>query len=359
MPRLPERAEVLREHKRAGGRIAAVFPIHYPRALFRAFGILPIEVWGPPRQDSGSGARHLQPYTCSVVRSGLSFLLDGGLDDVDMVCIPHACDSLQGLGSVLIDFVKPRQPLLTFYLPRARREIDREFIADELRALYEKLAAITGNRPSDGELLQSVEREEHADRVLADLLARRRLLAFGNRELYRLLRSREYLPAERFSEIAEQTLASHADGEQSGIPIILSGMVPEPLTMLDLLDGAGAMVVGDDMACAGRRLYPQGRGDEPFARLADSLSKGPPDPTRGHSIQERIDHLQALATSSGARGVLFFDVKFCEPEQFYLPLTRQGLTDAGLRSLAVEVDIADALPNQLVTRIEAFVETIG
>jgi benzoyl-CoA reductase/2-hydroxyglutaryl-CoA dehydratase subunit BcrC/BadD/HgdB len=359
IPRLPDRAETLREHAQAGGRIAAVFPIHYPRALFRAFGYLPIEVWGPPRQDSGSGARHLQPYTCSVVRSGLSFLLDGGLDAVDIVCIPHACDSLQGLGSVLIDFIQPRQPLLTFYLPRARRAIDREFIADELRALFDKLASITGQRPSDDELLQAIEREEQADRVLADLLARRKRLALGNRELYRLIRSREYLPAERFSQIAEQTLATARDGEQPGTPIILSGMVPEPLAMLDLLDAAGALVVADDMACAGRRLYPQGRGDEPFARLADSLNKGPPDPTRGHSIEERIDHLQALATSSGARGVLFFDVKFCEPEQFYLPLTRQALTDAGLRSLAVEVDIADALPNQLITRIEAFVETIA
>jgi benzoyl-CoA reductase/2-hydroxyglutaryl-CoA dehydratase subunit BcrC/BadD/HgdB len=359
IPRIPDRAEIIREHKRAGGLIAAVFPIHYPRALFRAFDILPIEVWGPPRQDSGSGARHLQPYTCSVVRSGLSFLLDGGLDGVDMLCIPHACDSLQGLGSVLIDFVKPRQPVLTFYLPRARRAIDRAFIADELHALLEKLAAIAGHRPSEEQLLQAIVREEHADRVLADLLAHRKRLALGNRELYRLLRSREYLPAERFCEIAEQTLASAADHERAGTPIVLSGMVPEPLAMLDLLDGAGALVVADDMACAGRRLYPQGQGAEALARLADSLSKGPPDPTRGHSIEERIDHLKALVQSSGARGVLFFDVKFCEPEQFHLPLTRQALTDAGLRSLAVEVDIADALPHQLVTRIEAFVETIA
>jgi benzoyl-CoA reductase/2-hydroxyglutaryl-CoA dehydratase subunit BcrC/BadD/HgdB len=273
--------------------------------------------------------------------------------------VPHACDSLQGLGSVLLDFIKPQKPVLTFYLPRARRSIDRDFVADELRALFEKLAAITRKRPRDSELLEAALREERADRALGELLSSRRKLPLSNREFYRVLRSREYLPAERFLEIAEQVLASPAGSERGGTPIVLSGMMPEPLSMLDLLDSAGALVVADDMACAGRRLYPDGQGDEPFARIAHSLSAGPPDPTRGHSIEERTRHLEALAQSSGARGVLFFDVKFCEPEQFYLPLTRKALTDAGLRSLAVEVDIADALPNQLVTRIEAFVETMA
>jgi benzoyl-CoA reductase/2-hydroxyglutaryl-CoA dehydratase subunit BcrC/BadD/HgdB len=358
LPPVPERAEILREHQRAGGRIAAVFPIHYPRALLRAFGYLPIEVWGPPRRDTGSGARHLQPYTCSVVRSGLSFLLDGGLDQVDAICVPHACDSLQGLGSVLLDFVRPRQPVLTFYLPRARRAADRQFIADELRALFERLAEIGGTRPSSEALMQAVLREERADRLLGELFARRRRLPLGNRELYRVARSREYLPAERFSQLAEAVLGA-TDGERPGKPIMLSGIVPEPLAMLDVLDEAGALIVADDTACAGRRVYPEGRSDDPFERLAESLDSGPPDPTRGHSIEERVRHLSEMAERSGARGVLFYDVKFCEPEQFYLPLTRQGLSERGVRSLAVEVDIADSLPSQLVTRLEAFVETLS
>src|SRR5512146_246984 len=92
---IPGRKAVSAAHTARGGRVAAVFPIHYPRSLLRAFGVLPVEVWGPPRTPTTLGAAHLQAYTCSVVRGGLSFLLGGGLDEADMVLVPHTCDSLQ------------------------------------------------------------------------------------------------------------------------------------------------------------------------------------------------------------------------------------------------------------------------
>ncbi len=107
--------------------VAAVFPIHYPRELLRAFGVLPVEVWGPPAVEADYGATHLQPYLCSIVRNGLSFLLAGGLDVVDLLVVPHACDSLQGLGSILLDFVTPRQPVLPIYLPRGRARVMSTF----------------------------------------------------------------------------------------------------------------------------------------------------------------------------------------------------------------------------------------
>jgi benzoyl-CoA reductase/2-hydroxyglutaryl-CoA dehydratase subunit BcrC/BadD/HgdB len=119
-PAIAARHEVISTHRERGGRIAAVLPVFAPRALLRAFGFLPVEVWGPPGIPIAGGGSHLQPYVCSIVRNTLSFLLSGGLDATDLVLVPHACDSLQGLGSILLDFVKPRQPVLTA-LPSAQQ----------------------------------------------------------------------------------------------------------------------------------------------------------------------------------------------------------------------------------------------
>ncbi|HEY77039.1 MAG TPA: 2-hydroxyacyl-CoA dehydratase, partial [Thermoflexia bacterium] len=101
-PTIPSRTETIRKFKEAGGKVAAVLPIHYPRSLLRAFGLLPVEVWGPPRVDISHAAAHLQPYVCSIALNALSFLLIGGLDVVDCIIVPHACDALQGLGSLLL-----------------------------------------------------------------------------------------------------------------------------------------------------------------------------------------------------------------------------------------------------------------
>lgn len=359
LPVIPRRSEVARAHRRAGGRVAAVLPIHYPRALLRAFDILSIEVWGPPGVDTGRGMTHLQPYVCSIVRNALAFLENGGLDVADLLLVPHACDSLQGLGSLLLDFVRPRHLVLPFYLPRADGAQGREFLSEELRALRGRLEQETGRSPSDGDLLEAVRREEAADGCLARLHAERESLALDEVEFYRLVRAREFLPLEDFTRLANAGLALRRREGRPGIPLILSGIVPEPMDVLRAIGDLGGRVVADDLAACGRRLYPPGGSEEPCARLAESLLAGPPDSTRGASVEDRLRHLRALAGRTGAAGVVFLGVKFCEPELFYLPQLRDGLLQAGLRSLVLEVDLNDPLSRQTLTRLEAFLEMMA
>lgn len=322
MQAIPRRSDAIKDHRAQGGGVAAVFPIHYPRALLRAFDLLPVEVWGPPKISTQSGDGHLQAYTCSVVRCGLSFLLDGGLREVDVLVSPHACDSLQGLGSLLLDFVKPEQLVLPLYIPRGSGESDVTYLADELRAAADKLAAHLGRRPDDNTLAAAVAAEEQADGALNALLDALPNTAESSSDVYRLLRSREYLPAERFCVLANERLASWAEGVEdpaaqkrrdANVPLLLSGLLPEPMALFDALDETGVRIVADDQACVGRRAYPPGRSAEPFRRMAEALLAGPPDPTRGCSVTQRAEHLVAQARQSGARGVLFYDVKFCEP----------------------------------------------
>jgi benzoyl-CoA reductase/2-hydroxyglutaryl-CoA dehydratase subunit BcrC/BadD/HgdB len=340
--------------------VAAVLPIHYPRALLRAFGVLPVEVWGPPHVDVSRGSAHLQPYVCSVVRNALSFLLSGGLDDAaDLILVPHACDSLQGLGSILLDFVHPRQPVIPIYLPRGNRTSDVEFLADEFRALYRTLERVLDSSPSHEDVMECVRREEAADEQLGDLHRQRTNVALSQLDYYRLIRAREYLPAETFINVARATLARSAGGmERGGQPIVLSGIVPEPMELFDSIAGAGGVVVADDLASCGRRLYPPGRSDDVFQRMAESIVHGPPDPTRGSPIRDRCEYLLGLVGTSGAKGILFYDVKFCEPELFDLPILRTELRAAGIPSVVIEVDINDSLSQQVLTRLEAFLEML-
>ncbi len=355
----PPRSSIARDHKDSGGMVAGVLPIHYPRSLLRAFDILPIEVWGPPQIDASLGSAHLQAYVCSVVRNALSFLQSGGLDVTDLLIVPHACDSLQGFGSILIDFVQPGQEVIPLYLPRGRDERQIAFMIDELHALYARLSKITSKSPSEEILIASVLREEAADQVLADLHEQRRNLNFDDYDFYRLIRSREYLAAERFLEVGREALKQDGKRESSHIPIVISGIVPEPMSLLRSISDAGGIVVADDLASCGRRLYPAGKSQDPFRRMAERVLGGPPDPTLGNPISERLDHLLDLTSRASARGIVFYSVKFCEPETFDLPLLRDGLQAAGIPSLAIEVDLSDPLSHQARTRIEAFLEMIA
>lgn len=357
--------QTIQTFKDRGGQVAAVLPIHYPRALLRAFDILPVEVWGPSGADVSYGAAHLQPYVCSIVRNALSYLLAGGLEVADNILVPHACDSLQGLGSILLDFIRPRQPVFPFYVPRGGRESDLDFFASEIQLLYRRLEGVTGCSPSGARLMECVLREEEADHLLAELHGRRRHLPQAQIDFYRLIRAREYLPSEVFTDVARRALAEAmedlqgSDAPPHGVPILLSGIVPEPMSLFEALAEMGGRVVADDLACCGRRLYPPGTEEDVFRRMAERILAAPPDAMHGAPISNRLTYLLRLIEDSGARGVVFYVVKFCEPELFDLPSLRDGLGVAGVRSLVIEMDLNDGLSHQTMNRLEAFLETIA
>jgi benzoyl-CoA reductase/2-hydroxyglutaryl-CoA dehydratase subunit BcrC/BadD/HgdB len=356
---IPSRKEIIQAQHQRGGMVAAILPIHYPRALFRAFNILPIELWGPPNVESYEGGTHVQPYICSVVYNAISFLQSGGLELVDLIVVPHACDSLQGFGSILRDFIRPHQPVLPLYIPRVTDERAIRFLADELMAKYAQLEKITDRSPSEEDLMECIAQEETADNYLGELAKQRNHLDLSDHSFYRIFRSREYLPSEVFSELARSILDQPSKRNHQGIPILLSGIVPEPMSIFQAIEDLGGRVVADDLACCGRRLYPPGTHPEPYQRMAERILSGPPDWNHGSPIQARLSHLKEQIRRTGARGVLFYNVKFCEPELFDLPDIRKGLQETGVPSLLIEVDINDSLSNQVLTRVEAFLEMLA
>jgi benzoyl-CoA reductase/2-hydroxyglutaryl-CoA dehydratase subunit BcrC/BadD/HgdB len=359
LDRIPRRLDVAQAHKAKGGWIAGILPIYYPKALFRAFNILPMEIWGPPNIDPTLGTAHLQPYICSIVRNALSFLQSEASAVVDLVLVPHACDSLQGLGSVLLDFVRLDKPVIPLYLPRAQNEAALCFLVEEFHSLYQQLASITGRSPSDEELTVCIQREEAADRVLLDLHHSRGQLPLSDEAFYRLIRTREFLPAEGFTAIAQEIIHDEGKGSPQGIPLLLSGILPEPMELLRAISAMGGRIVADDLACCSRRLAPPGKAEDPFLRMAESLINTPPEWNKGSPIQARLAHLADLVQQSGAEGVVFYEVKFCEPELFDLPDLRAGLQGMGVPSVTIEVDINEPLSNQILTRVEAFLEMIA
>lgn len=345
------------EHVRTLGRdLVAVMPIHYPRAMLRAHRLHPMELWGPPHVERHEGSRHFQAYTCDIVVKAMSFIRSGGLGASKAILVPHTCDALQGMGSVLGDFLDPDQRVLTLYLPRGRRGSDHEFLQSELRRLATTLVEVSGYEPSRADWDEAFEAEDAADRALADLYQRRDRLAISDRDFYTVVRSREYLTAEQFCQQA--AALPEGDPPERGVGLMISGIVAEP-ALFDQIEAMGAHIAGDDLACGFRRVYSVSAQADPFERAAYRLLTSPADPTCGTPIQARVETLEARMRALGARGLLIYDPKFCEPELFDVPLLRKHLGACGFPVLHVEFEMGDRLPHQTLSRIEAFVETLS
>jgi len=353
------RSAYLRRQKQMGRRLFGVFPAQYPREIFWAMNTVPVEIWDPPLETANANA-HLQPYICSVVRSGLELILQEKTRMLDGFLFPHTCDSIQNLASIVNDYLGLEIPCTFFYHPKAPfGKGSRDYYLSQLKILTGELEKHFGPMDPD-ELKRRVEQGLDMQKRLADAyeLRRKGELAVSNTSFYRNVRLAEYLHPDDFVSGFETFLAVSKGENPKGPAIILSGILPHP-EILRLLDQQGVRVVDDDLLNCNRRMpLTLGRAQDPYEILVENYFAMPPCPTRGSSIQERLDFMTDKVRKSGAQGIIFCGIKFCEPEWFDVPQMVAAAKDAGLKILLLDLEVGQPLSGQLSTRVEAFVEML-
>ncbi len=351
----------MRHQRRAHGRhLFGVFPAHYPREILWAMNALPVEIWDPPLQVSHAHA-HLQPHICSVVKLGLELVLQGRCEDLDGFLFPHTCDSIQNLASIVHDCLDLDKPCHFFYHPRAPyRESSRQYYREALNKLIFGLEKHLG--PLDpAELKRRVQQGQQVAAVLRELyeLRARGGLCVSNEEFYQVIRQGEYLHPDDFLPLLEEFLAASKGQAARGLALILSGVLPAPPEILAHLDRLGVRVAEDDLLSCSRRLIAPSRRDEPpLQALAEAYFAMPPCTTKNSPLRERMDYLLEKIERTGAKGVIFTMVKFCEPELFDLPQVVEHVKRKGVATLTIESELSQGLSGQLVNRVEAFVDMI-
>ncbi len=363
LPRPPSRRDyVLQQWHEHGRKPLAVLPVHYPKEILTALGILAVEIWGPPGPPRGEAAGRIQSYICAIVRNALAFLASGGADVVEGVLFPRTCDSLQGLATQATDLGGWGKAAFVFQHPRGGERVSaRRFVLDEFRSLGRELEAWTGRRLSPEKLAAAIRLHDEIDASRAALLDGRVRLPIGDAELYALLRRAEWLwPEEHLAELRAALLGLTPEAAQSGLPLLVTGYVPEPASLLATLNGGGAFVAADDYAAVGRRVVRRSGAAEadPWADLVSRHLSHPPCPTLGTDQAARMRHLVSLAERSGARGVLVHVQKFCEPELFDVPAILSTFSARGLPVLVLEGELEISLSGQAETRLEAFIELL-
>jgi benzoyl-CoA reductase/2-hydroxyglutaryl-CoA dehydratase subunit BcrC/BadD/HgdB len=357
-----KRTEYIREQQQAGRTVLAALPIHYPKEILTAMNVLAVEMWGPPGPPRGADAGRVQTYVCAVVRNALAFISSGGAGAVDGLLLPHTCDSIQGLATVAPDLGGWDRPVLRFLHAHGDdRASARRYIAAELQGLISRLEELTGTRLDPQALRDAIALHGRIDALRARLMEERAYLAMTDRQLYTLLRRGEYLwPEEHLQELLAAVATIGKDKVQSGAPVLVTGIVPEPMTIFDALAEAGAWVAADDYAATGRRINrhrPQAV-DDPVAGLVDAYYQAPPCSTMQANQQARADHIEALFDAAGAAGVIIHTVKFCEPELFDVPVIQARFAGRDVPVLYLESELETELSGQTITRIEAFVEML-
>ncbi|MFO7785165.1 MAG: 2-hydroxyacyl-CoA dehydratase subunit D [Thermodesulfobacteriota bacterium] len=357
----PSRKEYMTMQKGRGRGLFGVFPGRYPRELFWSHGVLPMEIWDPVLDTSGSGV-HLQPTICSIVKAGLELIIQGKCDDLDGFLFPHTCDSIQNLGSMVRDYLDVSKPCLFFYPPKAPYgRASRVFFRRELERLALELEGIYG-RPDRDALHNAVVQGREVQKTLAALYAARAegRLDASNSEFYRVVRLVEYMHPDDMLPAMKEFLDQRTTNHSVRTPcLVLSGVLPNPEGLFPVLDQLGLRVGDDDLLSCGRRLSGEtDSGLDALDSLVESILGMPACSTINSPIEERRKQIIRKTGRCSAGGVLFNVIKFCEPDLFYYPYLRESLRKQGIKTLFLENEVNRDISGQTETRIEAFAEMI-
>ncbi|HWR67600.1 MAG TPA: 2-hydroxyacyl-CoA dehydratase family protein [Desulfomonilia bacterium] len=349
--------------KARGKTILGYFCSYTPEELINAAGIHPLRLFGA-KDDTGIADAHLQAYCCSLVRGALTDVLSGRLDYLDGAVFPHTCDSIQRLSDIwrlntnlkfFADVVLPVK-LTTESSRRYLEEVLRKFRSD-----LEKGFSIT----IPDERIRASIKTYNAIRTSLKALYRmhaKKTSPLTAGDLNAIVRGSMIIDrTEAASMLADLAAQIQAPGKADGSEkrVMLVGSVCEHPDIYRLIEQAGADVVWDDL-CTGSRYFEGLISEEgdPISALARRYHERIICPAKHSSVTGRGENLVTLSQEHGVQGVIFLQLKFCDPHSFDYPYLKETLDKAGIPSMLLEIEAQLPPEGQLLTRFETFIQML-
>ena len=332
-----------------------------PLPLIHAAGFSPYRIL-PDTDCPDQAGRLLHDNLCPHVKCVLDRAMSGMIPDPKGMVFMNSCDSMRRLYDAW-KTVKADMNVVLIDLPSVATNASIGFFRDELERLSRTIEQWGGAAIDDDSLAGSIGLYNRVSALFTALRekARRSELRGESAALQEAYNRASISSPEESIAFLEAFLKEGAGIKQGepGVPIYLFGnMLPEP-EAFTLFESCGAHIVSDDL-CTGSRLFAamETGGGDILLNLARGILRRP-SCARTFSAERPGslgDDVAVEAINSGARGVIGYTVKFCDPYIARLPGVRDALKREGIPLLLLEGDCTLRSIGQHRTRIEAFIE---
>ncbi|MGI6751609.1 MAG: 2-hydroxyacyl-CoA dehydratase subunit D [Anaerovoracaceae bacterium] len=355
----------LKKYLSRGKKIIGCFPYYVPEELVCAANMIPFGIWGATGAVKAA-KEYFATFYCTIAQMGLELSLRGQLKDLSGVIIPSLCDTLRPL-SQNFRIANPDIPFMFLAHPQNRRlECGIEYTISEYEGLKRKLERIGQVKIEDGELRNAIVLCNRSRKV------RRRFVVNAGRypdlisakDRAAVLKSSYFMDKAEYVTMLEslnEKIERQPQRKWEGIKVVVSGIINDNPGLLDIFDENRIVIAADDVAHESRsfRVDVQETGD-PVEALAlqfaaqdyDSLLYDP-------EINKRPGHVMNLVRESGAEGVVFVMMQFCDPEEMEYPFLKRSLDEEGIPSVVIGFDQQMEDFGQAKTILQAFREQLS
>jgi bcr-type benzoyl-CoA reductase subunit C len=342
--------------------VIGVMPAYFPMELIWAAGGYPVQLWGNNLPLEKSDA-YLQAYCCSVARSVLELEMQGMASMVKAYAFTSLCDTLINLREIYRRIFP--KPTVELSIPITRTvEARRNYLESVVQSVTQGLAEITGKKIDPETLAEAAElygRTRALQRKLYQI-RRENPGLMKNHDFYTAIKTGFFLPADVYNQMLENLLKelkplSAPDANRP--KLVLSGLVFDPLEIYNIFDELGAHIVDDDFANGWRTVSKENlQVDNLVEGITEFLFNPSPCCCIYNPDNDRHPYLLNKVKESRADGVLFWYIKFCEPDAFDRPQLMKRLKEEGTPAAFVDLELSMSNFDAIKTRINAFCEIL-
>lgn len=333
---------------------------YVPEELLHAAGAQPVRLLG--NAEVGITTDGYLPATfCSLVRSVFEGAMQGQYAGLRGAVFVATCDHMRQLFDLWTSFAPtPFNYILS--LPRKATERTRSMYLGELRHLKTALEEFFGRPIEDGALRQAIVLHNETRRLLRQVYALQQasLPALSGAELIALLHGAGLLPRAEYNELLRGVIAAAPSRRRGpvGPRIMVDGSFLGEPELVGLLEHWGAGVVVDNLCIGSQTCWTlvEEEGD-PLTALAKAYVERPPC-ARMEPMSRRHDHAVALAKEYRVDGVIYLQLKYCDPALLEFPTYLRAFEQAAIPVLRLERDHGAGALGQLQTRVQAFIEML-
>ncbi len=331
----------------------------FPEEIVMAAGFTPYKILGDVHEPTDLADRYVHNYICPFSRSALT---EGMMKSKEWegIAFCHGCDTTNNQYDIWKYHVEI--PFLYWInTPANNNKTARKFHIHELKRFIDHLEKKLGVTISDDKLSEAIKVSNKIKGLMRELAALRSTKDIPNTDYHAIVRKSVQSPKKEFIKELEATLKdwkNRPEFPSSMVSVLVTGSDITYPEWMDVLESAGLRCVRDDMSL-GERYFATSIPEtgDPVEALVDYNSKIPQPPTR-LPFEARLDYLFKCLRETQVKGVVFQNVKFCEPHLLDLPYMTDQVKKAGFKVIIIEREYTPVIDQQVVSRLETFREIL-
>ncbi|MCG8482138.1 MAG: 2-hydroxyacyl-CoA dehydratase family protein [Clostridia bacterium] len=360
---LNPKATITKSIKSTGKDAVGCFPIYTPEEMIYAAGYLPVGMWGGPTELKLAD-KYLQGFCCSIMRSNIEYGMKGTYNLLKGVVLSTFCDTLKCICENWKVAV-PEIPIIPVVYPQHRSLASgRRYLIEEFKRVKEELEQLSGHPILDEDIEKSFDLYE-AYRVemrkFTDI-ASQHLNTIDAKTRHLVIKAGYFMDKKDYINIIQKInkeLMVLPEECFTGVKVIATGLMTEPIPLLDVLVEHNIAIAADDTSQGSRSFRVEVKKEgTAIEKMVDRIVDQRGCTFLFEEAKTRGEMLIEMKKKYDADAVLVLMMKFCDPEEFDYPVYKKEIEDAGIPMLYIETEQQMESAEQIRTRIQSFSEML-